>query len=155
MSKAKGPEETSVSVELTNPLEMSQVEVGSDASSHRKVPTWKAVFLIFRSLVGIGVLTMPHAIQYFGYVGAMLFFPIFTWVILYVLDLVLRIANDLGFTGNSIEELIEKSGNGKWLKLFSLINNWMMISCGIANCIFAGKILYKFSDVSKLGFMSF
>lgn len=104
-----------------------------------QIPTWKAIFLIFRSLVGIGVLTMPHAVQSFGVNGALILLPLFTVGILYVLDLVLRIANDLGFNGSNIDELIVKSGNEKWRNTFSIINNWMMIAGGVANCIFAGR----------------
>ncbi len=102
--------------------------------------TW-AVFLIFRSLVGIGVLTMPHAIQHFGINGAVVFFPIFAVVLLYVLDLLLQIATDLGYTGSSIDELIEKSGNQKYLRTFCIMNNGMMIASSIVNCIFAVMFL--------------
>lgn len=116
-----------------------------------QVPTWKAVFLIFRSLVGIGVLTMPHAVQSFGVNGALILLPIFTVGILYVLDLVLRIANDLGFNGSNIDELIVKSGNEKWRNTFSIINNWMMIAGGVANCIFAGRSPTSHSHVPQLG----
>jgi Transmembrane amino acid transporter protein len=104
-----------------------------------QIPTWKAVFLIFRSLVGIGVLTMPHAVQSFGVNGALVLLPLFTIAILYVLDLVLRIAHDIGFNGSNIDELIVKSGNEKWRNSFSIINNWMMVAGGVANCIFAGS----------------
>ena len=56
--------------------------------------------MIFRSFVGIGVLTIPHSVQSFGVNGSAVFFLIFTAMFLYVLDLVLRIATDLGFTGS-------------------------------------------------------
>ena len=39
-----------------------------------------------------------------------------------------------------MDELIEKSGNSKWVWLFATINNWMMVATGVANCIFAGTI---------------
>jgi Transmembrane amino acid transporter protein len=40
----------------------------------------------------------------------------------------------------SIDELIEKSGNQKWVGIYSTINNWMLVATGVANCIFAGTI---------------
>lgn len=106
-----------------------------------KIPNWKAAFMIFRSFVGIGVLTIPHNVQAFGINGSAVFFVVFTFMFLYVLDLVLRIAIDLGYTGGSIEELIEKSGNGKWSGVFSILNNWMLAAVGIVSCIFAGMAM--------------
>lgn len=64
-----------------------------------QVPTWKAVFMIFRSLVGIGVLMMPHSIQHFGINGALLTFLLFGAALLYIIDLLIEIASDLGFNG--------------------------------------------------------
>ena len=129
-----------IEIELAN--ESQQVEGSTRAPlvAGHKVNNLRAAFLIFRSLVGIGVLTMPHAVQHFGVNGAVVFFPIFAVVILYVLDLVLRIAADLGYNGDSIEELIELSGNGAYLRAFSIMNNAMMIATGIVNCIFAGRL---------------
>lgn len=72
---------------------------GDTVDSH-KVPNWKAFFLIFRAFVGIGVLTMPHSVQSFGVIGSGIFFVIFSIAFLYVLDLLLRIAVDLGYSGS-------------------------------------------------------
>lgn len=133
--------EAEVSEELGAALIIDDSEDLSSVPAQNKVPTLQAVFMIFRSIVGIGVLTMPHAVQHFGVYGALIFFPIFGVAVLYVLDLVLRMAEDVGYNGNSIERLIELTENKKYLRTFSIINNWMMISAGIANCIFAVNFL--------------
>lgn len=57
----------------------------------------KAMFLVFRSLVGIGILTMPHQINEIGVFGAMLLFPTIAAFVLYALDLMVKTANDLGY----------------------------------------------------------
>lgn len=138
-----------IALELSSTLR-NQEGGQEDQDSVNKVSNWKASFMIFRSFVGIGVLTIPHSVQSFGVNGSAVLFVIFTFMFLYVLDLVLKIAVDLGYTGSrysmftSIEELIEKSGNGKWKTVFSIINNWMMVSIGIVSCIFSGR---RFSSV--------
>ena len=71
-----------------------------DDFDNNRLPTWQAFFMLFRSFVGIGVLTMPHSVQAFGVNGSVVFFVIFAAVFLYVLDLVIRIAIDLGYTGS-------------------------------------------------------
>ena len=109
--------------------------------AEEQIANWKGVFLIFRSVVGIGVLTMPHTVQHFGVYGSMIFFPIFVFCMLYVLDCMLHMAQDLGFNGSNVDDLIVKSGNKKWLKPFSIVNNLMMIAAGIVNCIFAVMFL--------------
>lgn len=117
----------------------SDLKMGQDESGG--IGTMRTVFLIFRSLVGIGVLAFPLATQMFGIASTIIFLPLFSIIILYVLDLVFLIANDLKFTGSNIDDLIVASGNEKWVRIFSTINNWMNLSSAIANCIFAGMFL--------------
>lgn len=57
----------------------------------------KAMFLVFRSCVGIGILTMPHQINEIGIIGALIFFPTIAIMILYSLDLMIKTANDLEY----------------------------------------------------------
>lgn len=57
----------------------------------------KAMFLVFRSLVGIGILTMPHQINEIGIFGALIMFPLIACMILYSLDLLVKTANDLNY----------------------------------------------------------
>ena len=59
--------------------------------------TAKAIFLIFRSLVGIGILTMPHQINEFGVVASLIFYPIIAAMVLYALDCMVITANDLEY----------------------------------------------------------
>jgi len=59
--------------------------------------TGKAIFLIFRSLVGIGILTMPHQINEFGIVASLIFYPTIAVMVLYALDCMVRTADDLEY----------------------------------------------------------
>lgn len=105
------------------------------------IGNFKTGFLIFRSLVGIGILFFPDATQKFGIFSTTIFLPLFSIIILYALDLLLRIAEDLNFIGGNIEDLIIGSGNEQWLTAFAVINHWMNLSGAVANCIFAGQFL--------------
>lgn len=93
----KTPTDSVIAMELNRTLKKEDQD---DGSAGEKIPNWKAVFMIFRSFVGIGVLTIPHSVQAFGVNGSAVFFVLFTIMFLYVLDLVLKIATDLGFTGS-------------------------------------------------------
>jgi hypothetical protein len=59
----------------------------------------KAMFLVFRSLVGVGILTMPHQINEIGIGGALVLYPIVAVMVLYALDLMVKTADDLQYYG--------------------------------------------------------
>jgi len=63
------------------------------------VGTIKSVFLIFRSLCGIAVLTMPHQIYNFGVPGSLLVFPMITIGVIYSINCMIEVANDLHWYG--------------------------------------------------------
>lgn len=91
------PTDSVIAMELNRTLKKDNQE---EASLQSKIPNWKAAFMIFRSFVGIGILSIPHSVQAFGINGSAVFFLIFTAMFLYVLDLVLRIATDIGYNGS-------------------------------------------------------
>jgi len=59
----------------------------------------KAMFLVFRSLVGVGILTMPHQINEIGIMGALILYPVIGCMVLYALDLMVKTADDLQYYG--------------------------------------------------------
>ena len=83
---------------LDNPPDMDDdVDPNDPHSFPQHVGIVKGSFLVFRSLVGIGILTMGHEHQEFGIYAALVFFPIFAAMILYSLDRLIIIADDIGF----------------------------------------------------------
>ena len=89
--------EVSLELQVGHDIDEDEKQVNLQPIDSHKVSNWKAVFLIFRSLVGIGVLMMPHTIQRFGINGALVAFFLFGWILLYIIDLLIRVAKDLGF----------------------------------------------------------
>ena len=85
---------------VSNELQVPVMDDKQDDYDSNILPTWKAFFMVFRSFVGIGVLTMPHSVQSLGIYWSAIFFVIFAVTFLYVLDLVIKIAVDLGYTGS-------------------------------------------------------
>lgn len=75
-------------------------ELPLDQDQRGDIGITRSAFLTFRSLVGIGVLAMPLATQTFGIVSTIIFLPVFAVIILYVLDLVLVMAEHLNFHGS-------------------------------------------------------
>lgn len=57
----------------------------------------RAIFLIFRSLVGIGILTIPLQTNRIGILGSLIFFPLVSIVILYTLYLMIKVADDIDY----------------------------------------------------------
>lgn len=88
------------SLEVDSKLSTDSLDNPPEINSHavpKHISTFKACFLIFRSLVGVGILTMGHEHQEFGIFASALFFPIFSAIILYSIDCMIRVADDIGF----------------------------------------------------------
>ena len=66
----------------------------------KKVTAKKAILLVFRSLVGIGILTIPKQIQEIGIIGAGILYPTIALLVLYSLDLMIKTADDIDYTGS-------------------------------------------------------
>lgn len=82
-------------LDMTTEAQISILEgIGSIS---RGLSTKKAMFLVFRSLVGVGILTMPHQINEIGIYGALILFPLIGALILYSLDLMVKTADDLQY----------------------------------------------------------
>lgn len=101
----------------------------------KKIGTFKTTFMIFRSFVGIGVLSLPKVAQTFGILGALIIMPVFAYLILYVIDLMIVLGDDLSFSGENTEDLIIISGNRKYIKAFSVLNNFNMYTSVITGCV--------------------
>lgn len=90
-------------LDLQTPLNDSDGEK-ANIDSHgidlsKKVSTQKAVLLVFRSLVGIGILTIPKQIHEIGIVGAAILYPVIAVLVLYSLDLMIKTADDIDYQG--------------------------------------------------------
>ena len=72
------------------------------------VSVLKASFLLFRSIVGIGILSMPNEIQGFGLWPALIVSPIFLLVILYSIDCILDVSKDLKYVGNEYPIIMQR-----------------------------------------------
>ena len=64
------------------------------------VSTLGTIIMIFRSFIGMGVLALPYAFYKAGWLASSLLLPFFGASMLYSMDLVIRIADDLRFTGS-------------------------------------------------------
>ena len=84
---------------ITEELAIETSVMHNIGSVTKGLGTGKAIFLIFRSLVGIGILTMPHQINEFGIVASLIFYPLIAAMVLYALDCMVRTANDLEYYG--------------------------------------------------------
>ena len=89
-----------------NPPEMPKEDKDSQMSGIQELAevtsglsNSKAMFLVFRSLVGVGILTMPDQINSIGILGALICYPSVALLILYSLDLMVITANDIKFYG--------------------------------------------------------
>ena len=60
----------------------------------------KATFLLFRSIVGVGVLSMPYETQQTGIFGTLILIPIYAIAILFSLDGLFQIANEINYKGD-------------------------------------------------------
>ena len=99
--------EQALEIELNpKPLEVKTdaSDVASDATGIHEMAevtsglsNGKAMFLVFRSLVGVGILTIPSQINQIGILGALICYPSIAMLILYCLDLMVKTANDIKF----------------------------------------------------------
>jgi amino acid permease len=62
--------------------------------------TLGTVVMVFRAFVGIGILAMPYTMQKVGWLPTLILLPIFSVMILYSIDLLIRLAATLDFTGS-------------------------------------------------------
>ena len=82
-----------------NPLEVEKSVLEELATVTKGLSQKKAMFLVFRSLVGVGILTMPHQINEIGIMGALILYPTIAAMVLYALDLMVKTADDLEYYG--------------------------------------------------------
>lgn len=128
-------DETQAFFEVDNYTECNLPPMG------KRIGSGKTIFMIFRSFVGIGVLSLPKVAQTFGITGALVVMPIFAFLILYVIDLMIILGDDLAFKGENTEDLLTISGNQKYIKAFSLLNNLNMYSSVICGCVMSVTFL--------------
>lgn len=107
----------------------------------KDVSQTKSVFLIFRATVGIGVLTMPYVTQSFGIFSSIVMMIVFSVVVIYCLDLALKLFEDLNFDGSNFDEIMTRRSQEKWLHAYSVINTWKTFTAAVINCIFAVDFL--------------
>lgn|SRR3990167_4451251 len=94
---------TGITAETAASLDAHAALLRNEGALHQhggEMSTFGTVIMVFRSFVGIGVLAMPYTLHKIGWLGTCIFFPIFGAMMLYAIDLIIRIANDLRFTGS-------------------------------------------------------
>ena len=93
--------------------------------------------MIVRSLVGIGILTYPYEIQQFGVLGSALLLPLFGLVIIYCLDLMVQVADDIDFQGAYLERLIHKTLGPRFALATNIFNIVLLMGVSFGNVIFS------------------
>lgn len=78
-----------------------------DQSSKKTIGYFQAIFLISRSIVGVGVLAQPHLNEEFGVLCIAICYPITAALIIYCISLLPKIADDMKYEGSSLEEFTE------------------------------------------------
>lgn len=94
----------------------------TDQKQPQKIGMVKAIFLISRSIVGVGVLTQPHLNLEFGVLSLGIVYPIVAFFIIYCLSLLSKVADHMEYKGASLEEFTERT-LGKTHKTFTTIFN--------------------------------
>jgi hypothetical protein len=70
------------------------------AEPTKTIGLFKAIFLVTRSLVGVGVLTQPFMNNEFGYLSIMIAYPLIAAVLIYLLSIFPKVASRVGYHGS-------------------------------------------------------
>lgn len=124
---------------LAMSLDMSLCTTTSDNQKNppQKIGLVKAVFLISRSIVGVGVLTQPHLNSEFGVLSIGIVYPIVACYLIYTLSLLSNVADHMKYKGASLEEFTERTLGKTHRTLATIFNLIFNISCSIVGVIFS------------------
>ena len=78
----------------------------SQNNSAPKIGLLKATFLVARSFIGVGILAQPNLNHEFGAISLLITYPIVAGIIIYLLSRLPKVANDIEYYGDSLEEFV-------------------------------------------------
>lgn len=103
----------------------------------KTIGLFKSIFLVTRSIIGVGVLAQPHLNEEFGIYPLMVCYPLVALFVIYCLTLLPKIADHMEYTGNSLEEFTEKALGSTHRKLVTGFNLLFCVSVSIVATIFS------------------
>ena len=123
----------------TNKTEESKVDIDLNPKmeSRQTIGIFKSIFLISRSIIGVGVLTQPHLNEEFGVLPILVCYPIVAAVVIYCLSLLPSVADHMNYEGSSLEEFTEKALGKFHRRLVTVFNLIFCISVSIVATIFS------------------
>lgn len=98
---------------------------------------FKSIFLISRSIIGVGVLTQPHLNEEFGVFPILICYPIVAATVIYCLSLLPTVADHMNYSGSSLEEFTEHALGKVHRRLVTVFNLIFCISVSIVATIFS------------------
>jgi hypothetical protein len=81
------------------PIQLSGSGKGT-AEPTKTIGLFKAIFLVTRSLIGVGVLTQPYMNNEFGYLSIMIAYPLIAAILIYLLSIFPKVASRVGYNGS-------------------------------------------------------
>jgi hypothetical protein len=81
------------------PINLSGSGKGT-AKPTKTIGLFKAIFLVTRSLIGVGVLTQPYMNNEFGYLSVMIAYPLVAAILIYLLSIFPTVASRVGYNGS-------------------------------------------------------
>ena len=103
----------------------------------KTIGLFKSIFLVTRSIIGVGILAQPHLNDEFGIYPLMICYPIIALFIIYCLTRLPQIADHMEYKGNSLEEFTEKVLGKSHRRLVTGFNLLFCLSVSIVATIFS------------------
>jgi len=113
----------------------------SASTQSTKIGLFKAIFLVTRSLIGVGVLAQPNMNYQFGWLAMLICYPIVAAVLIYLLSIFPRVASKIGYTGSNLEEFIEIVVGRKTSIITTVLILFFNISVSVCGVIFSVKFV--------------
>lgn len=105
--------------------------------SNQTMGICKSIFLIARSIIGVGVLTQPHLNEEFGVFPILICYPLVAATVIYCLSLLPTVADHMNYAGSSLEEFTEQALGKVHRRLVTVFNLIFCISVSIVATIFS------------------
>jgi amino acid permease len=132
------------------PADSSETDYDTQRVNPNGIGLVLAFFLNFRSYFGLAILTFPHMTQKVGYQAVLFTLPVLVTFLGFGADLVIQVADDCQYYGDSLETLVEKI-LGKAHQALTIGLNWFFnFSVSATTVIMAVKFV-QFS-MCQLGF---
>ena len=106
-------------------------------NNRKTIGLFKSIFLITRSIIGVGVLAQPHLNDEFGIYPVMICYPLIALFVIYCLMLLPKIADHMDYQGNSLEEFTESILGISHRRLVTGFNLAFCVSVSIVATIFS------------------